>query len=97
MTTSWDDLPLMLTPPEAMDVLQIGRTLFYDLVRQNRIPHIRLGRAIRIPREQLRQRVEASIPSNPPAVAMPRTPQPKIDLKPVRGGLPATGTNGRRG
>jgi excisionase family DNA binding protein len=97
MTTRWDELPLYLTVDETAGVLRVARNHAYQMIRQRVIPHVRLGRAIRIPREQLRQRVEASIPSNPPAVAMPRTPQPKIDLKPVRGGLPATGTHGRRG
>ena len=48
------DSPL-LTVPEAAAYLRIGEDLAYELIRQNRLPHIRLGRVIRVPRFGLEQ------------------------------------------
>jgi excisionase family DNA binding protein len=45
-----EDLPLLLTVEEAADVLRIGRNTCYELIRQRRLPFIRLGRLIRLPR-----------------------------------------------
>ncbi|RJQ07553.1 MAG: DNA-binding protein [Bacillota bacterium] len=94
MTTSWDDLPLQLTVEEAADVLRVNRNQVYKLVRQRMIPHIRLGRLVRIPRDEIRywQHPDAAHPQT--AVAA-RTSRPKVEVMPVRGGLPATGTHGR--
>jgi excisionase family DNA binding protein len=47
-----NDLEL-LTAPEAAKQLRISRSLAYELVARGRIPAIRLGRAIRIPRGSL--------------------------------------------
>ena len=58
---------LLLTVSEAADLLGIGRNLAYELVRTGRIPSIRLGRVIRIPRFGLEQWVaqEAGLPQAP--------------------------------
>lgn len=42
-----------LTVEEAARRLSIGRGLAYEMVRQGKIPAIRLGRVIRIPNEAL--------------------------------------------
>ena len=42
--------PLLLTVSEAAKLLHISRGLAYELVRQERIPFIRLGRRILVPR-----------------------------------------------
>jgi excisionase family DNA binding protein len=61
---------LLLTVSEAADLLGIGRNLAYELVRTGRIPSIRLGRVIRIPRFGLEQWVaqEAGLPHAPQSV-----------------------------
>lgn len=43
--------PSMLTVPEAADLLGIGRTLAYDLVRRGQwpTPVVRIGRLIKVP------------------------------------------------
>jgi len=40
----------LLTVEEAAAVLRIGRNMCYELIRQGQIPHVRLGRLIRVPR-----------------------------------------------
>ena len=45
--------PLTLTPTEAAKQLHISRTKMYALLRQNVIPHVRLGRKILIPTQAL--------------------------------------------
>lgn len=42
-----------LTVEETAAVLRIGRNTCYELIRQGQIPHIRLGRTIRIPTHAL--------------------------------------------
>ena len=50
---SIDSLPLALTVPEASEVLRIGRTVAYELVRCGRIRSIRIGKKIIIPRDAI--------------------------------------------
>lgn len=61
--------PLLLKVDEAACLLNISRSLAYELVAQNRLPHVRLGRKILIPRHGLEQwiRQEAGLPEPPPA------------------------------
>jgi DNA binding domain, excisionase family len=40
----------LLTVEETAALLRIGRNTCYELLRQGQIPHIRLGRLIRVPR-----------------------------------------------
>jgi excisionase family DNA binding protein len=47
------DLPLLLTVPEAAQVLRIGRGAAYDAVRAGVIPSVRISRTIRVPRDLL--------------------------------------------
>lgn len=44
---------IALTVTEAAQALGIGRTVAYDLIRRGEIPHVRIGRSIRIPRASL--------------------------------------------
>lgn len=44
---------LLLTVKEAAKLMGIGRDMTYALVAENKIPNIRLGRHIRIPRASL--------------------------------------------
>jgi excisionase family DNA binding protein len=45
--------PLLLRPEAARKLLDIGRNTFYELIREGKIPHIRLGKSIRVPRQAL--------------------------------------------
>jgi excisionase family DNA binding protein len=45
--------PLLLTVEEAADLLRIGRNTCYELIKRGQIPHLRLGRLIRVPRHGL--------------------------------------------
>ena len=51
---SYDDLPEYLSPEEFWTYLGLSRNTVYDLVRREEIPHVRFGRAIRIPKTALR-------------------------------------------
>ena len=59
-----------LTVPEAACLLGISRNSTYELVRRNRLPHIRLGRSVRIPRRIFERWIEneVGIPLPDPAV-----------------------------
>lgn len=42
----------LLTVDEARNILRVGRNVMYDLIKQG-LPHIKLGKQIRIPQEEL--------------------------------------------
>ena len=44
-----ENCPDVLTPAEAAQVLRIGRTTMYRLIRDNEIRHVKIGRKILIP------------------------------------------------
>ena len=46
---------LLISVEEAARLLAISRNLAYELVRQGRLPHVRLGRRILVPRFGLEQ------------------------------------------
>ena len=50
---SFDDLPLTLRVEDLMPVLGIGRNTAYELVRCGKLPSVRVGKQIRIPRQAL--------------------------------------------
>ena len=50
---SYNQLPLALTVAEAGNVLRIGRSNAYAMVRCGRLRSLRIGRQIRIPREAI--------------------------------------------
>lgn len=45
-----DELPSLLTVPEAAEVLRIGKRQMYEIVKTGRIKAITFGRSIRVPR-----------------------------------------------
>jgi len=45
---------LLLKPSEVAEVLGIGRTTAYELIRSGRLPTVRLGSSIRVPADALR-------------------------------------------
>ena len=56
--TSWDSLPLTLTPADAAAVLGISRESVYDLFGASAIPTVTVGKRRRVPRESLRRWLE---------------------------------------
>jgi excisionase family DNA binding protein len=62
--------PVLLTVDETASLLRISRNLAYELIAQNRLPHIRLGRRILVPRRGLETWIaeEASLPQTSSSV-----------------------------
>ena len=50
---SFGDLPLTLRVPEVAAVLGVGRNMAYNLIKSGELKSIRIGRQIRIPKEEL--------------------------------------------
>lgn len=71
-----DNDTLLLTVPETAKLLRISRGLAYELIARGELPHIRLGRVIRIPRHGLEQWIarEAGV-TVPPAEVVSFDPQ----------------------
>lgn len=59
-STTFENLPLLMTVGEMASVLRIGRNAAYQLVKDGNIQIIRVGRSIRIPRRALIQFVESA-------------------------------------
>ena len=51
--TPFEDLPEFLSPDEFRGYTGIGRSTVYDLLQRREIPHVKLGRIIRIPKSAL--------------------------------------------
>ena len=51
--TSYEELPLVLSVEQLVDVLDIGKTTAYELLRSGKIQSIRVGHKIKIPKEAL--------------------------------------------
>lgn len=50
---SGTDTPLLLRVPEAARMLGIARSLAYEMARDGRLPAVRIGKAVRVPRRRL--------------------------------------------
>lgn len=71
------DRSLLLTVPEAARLLRISRGLAYELIAEGKLPAVRLGRVIRVPRHSLEQWIgrQAGLPQAvPEAVSFPQQP-----------------------
>lgn len=51
--TDYEQLPLVLSVNQLIDVLNIGRNTAYELIRNGRIKCIRVGHQIRVPKEAI--------------------------------------------
>ena len=56
--------PLLLSVDQAAKLLNIGRGLCYQLVRENRLPHLRLGRRLLISSQALEHWVQQEVGAN---------------------------------
>lgn len=54
MIKNLDALPVTLTIPQLMDVLNIGRNTAYQLIHSGKIRSVRIGRQLRIPKDSVR-------------------------------------------
>ena len=48
----------LLTVAEAAEFLRVHPNHVYELIRRGELPHVRLGRVIRLPRHRLHQWIE---------------------------------------
>lgn len=60
-----DEQPMLLSVPEAARMLRIGTTLAYELIGHGDLPHVRLGRALRVPRRALEEWIAANTRAAP--------------------------------
>ncbi|WP_405959155.1 helix-turn-helix domain-containing protein [Streptomyces sp. NBC_00868] len=58
MTTA---TPVLLTVPEVMERLKLGRSTVYDLIRTRRLVSITIGRSRRIPADAVRNFIDHEI------------------------------------
>lgn len=58
--TPLESLPELLTVDEVCAWLGIGRGLAYDMVRRGELPHVRLGRLVRVTRDGLAAHVRSA-------------------------------------
>ena len=67
--------PVLLTVTEASRLLRISRNLCYELIAQDRLPYLRLGRRILVPRHGLEQWIarESGCPASAPRMLSFRT------------------------
>ena len=56
--SSLEQLPLFLTVDEVTEVLAIGRSTAYDLIRCGRIQSVKLGKQYRIPKSAIQELLE---------------------------------------
>lgn len=50
----------LLTVDEARNILRVGRNVMYDLTKTS-LPHIKVGKQIRIPQDELMQWIKQNI------------------------------------
>ena len=65
----------LLTVQEAAEYLRISKDLAYELIARKELPHVRLGRVIRVPKFGLEQWIarEAGLPlTAPPEIKSPK-------------------------
>ena len=58
---SHEELPLMLSVPQVADVLGIGRTNAYELVKEKDFPSLKIGSRIVIPRDKFIQWIDEKV------------------------------------
>jgi excisionase family DNA binding protein len=46
-------IPAVYTVPEAAKYLKLGRSTMYKLIREGKLPHVRVGKSIRFVKEAL--------------------------------------------
>lgn len=54
-----ENLPDILTVPEIARFMKLSKVMIYKLIETGELPHYRIGRAVRVSREQFEQWLEA--------------------------------------
>jgi excisionase family DNA binding protein len=67
--------PLLLTPEEAANVLRVGRTTIYALMKAGELHPVHIGRSCRISRAELERYVRRLDCPRPGALSRPRRHQ----------------------
>lgn len=72
-----EETPEMMTVQEAAVYLRISRDLAYELIAGGELPHVRLGRVIRVPRFGLEQWIsrKAGLPLSEPVTITSAKPR----------------------
>ena len=68
------DEPLLLRVEEVARLLGVGRTTVYALVAAQKLPVVRIGRSVRIPREALEQWIREKVDGDADDEGAPKTP-----------------------
>lgn len=71
MSNQFDDLPPVLSVPEAAALLRIGRDKMYDCIRRGEIPSLRFGKRIVVPVPGLMRLLNGEMEQPPPNQPMP--------------------------
>ena len=58
---TYDELPLMLSVSQVADVLGIGRTNAYELVKEKDFPSLNIGSRIVVPKDKFIQWIEEKV------------------------------------
>ncbi|MEU5981231.1 helix-turn-helix domain-containing protein [Streptomyces sp. NPDC047434] len=61
MPTALPTPPLLLTVPETMALLKVGRHSVYNLIRSKRLPSLTIGRSRRIPADAVRRLIDTEL------------------------------------
>ncbi len=75
------EAPLLLRVQEAAKLLGVGRTTVFALVSDQKLPVVRIGRSVRIPREALEQWIQEHLVRDAPdedAVESPGYAIPRV-------------------
>ena len=76
----------LLTAEQVADILTIPKVSVYELCRTKRLPHIRVGRLVRIPEEDLRAWIDSGgspLPNSDEGASY-KSPEPPRSLEPSR-------------
>ena len=57
--TSYDELPLMLSVKQLVDLLGVSDSSVYELIQEEDFPSLRIGKRIVVPKEELRKWISA--------------------------------------
>lgn len=53
--TSYDELPLLLSVKQLVDLMGISDSSVYELIQEDDFPSLRIGKRIVVPKEELRK------------------------------------------
>lgn len=71
LVRDWNDLPVCLSVPQAATVLGIGKNLAYQMVHDGRLPALRLGRRLVVPRDALQRLIETAVGGSGDGIPLP--------------------------